>query len=127
MFQSPSPHLSAGRGFRKEGEGKQNKQVKGRELKVFYIQASTVHFDKDLENGQLMDGLVYVVLVLRLNVTNSPRTEKTEVLGLYLMKLVPRIVIQTCYFSTSYILEGAFTEAVSKELWGGLQIPTVTI
>ena len=46
--------------------------------------------------------------------------------SMYLLKLAPRTLIQMCCSSTSYILEFAFTETMSKESRGGLQFPTVT-
>lgn len=47
-------HLSAGRCFYKEGEQKQNKEIKGRGGKVLYVQTSTVHSFKDVETDQVM-------------------------------------------------------------------------
>ena len=40
--QSPSLCLSGDRGFYKEAEGKQNKEIKGGDLKCLYVQMSTV-------------------------------------------------------------------------------------
>ena len=120
-FQSPSQHLSAGRGFYKEGEGTQNKENNGRGWKVIYVQTSTVHSHKDLETGQGMVWCVpswlfcvfffisswfYVILVF-----HSWRSANLPELGwlregqsLYLLKLVSNIVTHTCCLSTSYIL-----------------------
>lgn len=48
-------HLnSAGRRFYKEGEQKQNGEIKARGGKVLYVQMSIVHSVKDLETGQVM-------------------------------------------------------------------------
>ena len=46
MTQSLSPPLSGGGGFYKEGEGKQNTEIKGGDWKVLYMQMSTVYFSK---------------------------------------------------------------------------------
>lgn len=50
--QSPSPHLSAGRGFYTEGEWKQNKEIKGKEVEKFstYKPAQSI----DLRIDQVM-------------------------------------------------------------------------
>lgn len=53
LVAKPSPHFNAGRSFYNEGEGKQNKEIKGRVLKSF-LHADPVHFNKDLETGQGM-------------------------------------------------------------------------
>ena len=54
MCQSPSQHLSAGRGFYKKGEGKQSKETKGQGLKSSLRADQTIHSNKDLETGQMM-------------------------------------------------------------------------
>ena len=61
-----------------------------------------------------------------MKVDKSPRAEMLEGWDLYLLKLFPRICIQTCYSSIRHILESALTETISKEWLGGLQFPTVT-
>ena len=58
MSQSPSSCLGADRGFRVEGEGKQNREIKGWGWKVLCVQTSAVHSGKDLETGQ---GMVWCV------------------------------------------------------------------
>ena len=55
MSQSPSPPLSGGRDFYKEGEGNRT-EIKGGGCKVLYVQMSTVH------SGQPSDGPVCVIL-----------------------------------------------------------------
>ena len=47
--------------------------------------------------------------------------------GLCLLKLVPRILIQTGCSSTGYMFELSLIEKKSEERWGGLQFPTVII
>ena len=54
--QSPSPPLSGGRGFYKEGEGNRT-EIKGGGCKVLYMQMSTVHSYK------ASDGPVRIILV----------------------------------------------------------------
>ena len=89
---------SAGRGLYKEGEEKQNKEIKGGGWKVLYVQMSTVHSHKDPETGQVviryasswsLSSWFYIILVLWLKVRQSPRAGMTESWSLYLLKLVP--------------------------------------
>ena len=54
------------------------------------------------------------------------KSQGVEGQSLYLLKLVSKILMQTCCLSTSYKSESAFTKTMLKAWWGGLQFPTVT-
>nr|KAF6324781.1 hypothetical protein mMyoMyo1_008251 [Myotis myotis] len=110
------------RSFYKEGDAKQNKETQGRGLERSLRAGSTVHSDKDLETGQVtvwcasswsLSSWSYVILVLHLKVSKSSRTGTTDSWSLYLLKLIPRILIQTCCL---------FTETMSKKMVGWVTI-----
>ena len=86
--------------------------------KVLYMQTGTDHSDKNLETGQ---GMVWGASswflpswFYRWRSATLPELGWQKV-RIYLLKLVPRILIQTYYLSTSYTLESAFTETMPKE------------
>ena len=75
------------------------------------MQTSTVHSDKASDGQSASSGLVtlaprhpgfYIILAPQLKVSRSPRAGRPEGQNLYLWKLFPRILIQTCCFSASY-------------------------
>ena len=108
MSQNPSLPLGGGRGFHKEGEG--NRQIKGGGCKVLYVWMSTVRTDKVrcasswISHPRFTSSQLPVILDPWLKVNKSPRAGMPEGQGLYLFKLVPRILIQTCCSFVSYIL-----------------------
>ena len=108
MSQSPSECFSAGRGFYKEREGKQTKEINGKGLKSSPMcrlaQSIQIRPQNWSRSGLACIILVENILVLHLEVSKPPRAEMTECQCLYLLKLVPRILTQTCCLSTSYIL-----------------------
>ena len=83
---------------------------------------STVH------SNEASDHLLCVILVLR----HPDPTAEGQLISwswnawrwsLYLLKLGPRMLIQTCCPSTSCVLVRVSTETMSNEWWGGLQFP----
>ena len=86
----------------------------------------------DTRHPGYMSPWIHVTLAPQLKASESPRTGMPEGQSLYLLKLVPRILIQTCCSCTSYLLESALTETMSKEWWVGYNFPplefsTVTV
>lgn len=85
----PSQYLSAGRRFYKEGKGKRKKEIKVRGWKR----------SPRADQGQVMgDGCILLVAV---EGQQASAAGMTEGWSLCLWRLVPRILIQTCCFSTS--------------------------
>ena len=80
----------------------------GRGLQSSHVQTSTVHSDKACDSPVciilVQSSWIRVILAPWLKVSKSPRTGMPGGWGLYLLKLVPKILIQTCCSSTSYIL-----------------------
>ena len=73
--------------------------------------------------------LASVSLALRLEVSKSPGAGMPEAQRLYLLKLVPRILIQTCCLSTSSILArvSIYKNNVRRRGAGGYNFPAVTV
>ena len=117
--QNPSLPLSTGRGFYKEGGG----------WKVLYVQTSPVLSSK--ASGGLVcitpasahcgftSLWLHVILTPRVKVSKAPRAGIPEGWNLYLLKLVPRIPIQTCWLSTRYILVRVCTYRINCQKKGG--------
>ena len=89
--QSTSTSLSGGRGFYKEGTGKQNEEINGGRWEVLYVQMSTVHPDEASDRpvcsllvsrpGFTLFSL-HVILASQLKVSKSPGTGTPEGRGL---------------------------------------------
>ena len=103
MSQSPSPPLSGGRGFYKEDQGRGFSKWKWAQSipirQVMVLCASSWFSHPGLRSSQL-----HITLAPRMKVSKSPGTGMLKGGGLYLLKLVPRILIHTCCSSISYIL-----------------------
>ena len=126
-------HLSVATEVFIRGRGEQNKEIKGGGCKVLNLQTSTVHSDK------ASDGLVCIILVQSswihvilfyfiltpwLKVSKSPGAGMPKGWSPYLLKLVPRILIQTCCSSTSHTSVRISTyKNKAKEWWGGFNFP----
>ena len=102
--QSPSPPLSGGSEFYKEGGETEQRDQGGGGFEVLYVQTSTVHSNK------ASDSLVCIVLVSSswlhaiLDPWKSLRAGMPEGQSVSYEQLVPRILTQTCCSSTSCIL-----------------------
>ena len=107
MSQSPSPNLSAGRSFQKEGGGKRTKKSWEGGCKVLYVQTSIVHSNKacdgpacvipvqssQLSHPSFRSSQLHTILTPRLKGSKSPGAGVPESWGSYILKLVPRILI----------------------------------
>ena len=94
---------------------------------------SPLYADKHspFQKGKWQSGVRHPGLVIRapqLKVCKSPRAVMPEGWSLYLLKLLPRILVQTCCSSTSHILAWVPSyRNIVKRMVGGLQFPTVRI
>ena len=113
MSQSPSPHLSGGRSFYKEGTGNRTKRSrKGvekfstcrRAQSTLIRQVMAWWASSWLGHPGLTSSWLYVTLAPRMKVSKSSGAGMAEGQSLYLLKLIARILIQTCCTSTSYTL-----------------------
>ena len=99
--QSPSPHLSGGRGFYKEGEG--NRPKKSREevekfsvcrlIQSIPIRQMMVYIIL-VWSPRLLSSWLHIILVPQLRVSKSPGAGMPGSQSLYLLKRVPRILMQ---------------------------------
>ena len=104
MSPSPSPPLSGGRGFYKEGEGNRRKRSReGVEKSSTCRPAQSIPIRPNVGHPALSSWL-HVTLAPWLKVSKSPGPEMLEDWSLFPLKLVPRILTQTCCSSTRYIL-----------------------
>lgn len=101
------------------------------------MQVSIVHSGNDLKTGQVMvwrasswssSSWFYIILVLQLKVNKSPRTGMTEGWHLHLLKLISRILMQTCCLFTSCILArvSIYRDNV-KRMVGWFRFPRITL
>ena len=133
MSQSPSPRLIGGRGFYKEGVGNGTKRSR-EEVAKFPM----CRWVQSIPAWQVMvwcafywfsysgftPSWLHITLALRLKVSKYPGAGMPQDQILYLLKLFPRILIHTCYSSTSYILVRLSTYRNNvKRMVGWVTIP----
>ena len=109
--QSPSLLLRGDRDFYKEGEGNRTNSSRGVVKKFFTWRAQSIPIRQVMvhcaspwfSHPGLTWSWLYINLAGWLKVNTSLWAGMPEGQSLYLLKLVPRILIQTCYSSTSYM------------------------
>ena len=115
---SPSPPLSGGRGFYKEGEENRTKRPRERVEKfstcrraqcilitqVMVQCASSWFSHPGSRHPGFTSAWFYISLTPSMQVSTSPWAGVPEGQTQCLLKLVPRILTRTCCFSTSYLL-----------------------
>ena len=128
LSQGPSYHLSAGRGFSKEGEGKQDREIKGRGLTSSLradwhspLWRGSQHWPSRVLGCVILVSCHPGFLVVEGQQISQDRGDEGQ--SLLLFKLAPRILMQMCCLSESHILEWAVIETVSKGRRGGYSSP----
>ena len=112
--QSPSPPLSGGSEFYKEGGETEQRDQGGGGFEVLYVQTSTVHSNK------ASDSLVCIVLVSSswlhaiLDPWKSLRAGMPEGQSVSYEQLVPRILTQTCCSSISHISSSTYRNDLKR-------------